>query len=559
MAQSLRDFYDVRFSQLKQERSSFDQHWKEAAEYVLPRRGRWFVSDRNKGDRRHNKIINSKGTMALRVATGGMFAGTMSPTRPWFQLETDDKDLMESQPVKVWISNIEMVIRKILGDGNFYLQARTMIPELLQFGTGAISHLDDRQDVARFYTHTIGSYFIGQDERCQVTTFAQETEWTVQQIVQKFARDGNFKNVSLHVKTAYDNGSYNNYVPVIQFTDQNPEFTAGKLGSFPFRTAVFETAADHRDTFLEKRGFFEFPVYVPRWENTNEDTYGTNCPGFTALGDVKQLQTMERRKAQGIDKMVNPPLTGPASVKNVPVSSLPGGLTVYDGQGDNKLGPMYMVNPQLGELRLSMQDVERRIELSYFNDLFYAITQMEGVQPRNQLEIMQRDAERLLQVGPVLQSIHGEFLTKAIDRIFNQMVRAKMLVGRLAPPPELQGKQLGVTYISSLAQAQRAVATDGIDRLAGFVGGLVQAGLTDGKKFDADQAIDEYGAAVGVAPRVIKPDEAVAGERQQEQQAAAAQQQAMLAESVAKTAKTASEADTEGDNGLTSLLRAGQQ
>ena len=206
-----------------------------------------------------------------------------------------------------------------------------------------------------------------------------------------------------------------------------------------------------------------------------------------------------------------------------------------------------------------MQDVERRIELSYFNDLFYAITQMEGVQPRNQLEIMQRDAERLLQVGPVLQSIHGEFLTKAIDRIFNQMVRAKMLVGRLAPPPELQGKQLGVTYISSLAQAQRAVATDGIDRLAGFVGGLVQAGLTDGKKFDADQAIDEYGAAVGVAPRVIKPDEAVAGERQQEQQAAAAQQQAMLAESVAKTAKTASEADTEGDNGLTSLLRAGQQ
>src|SRR3546814_5750401 len=66
--------------------------YKELSEFIQPRRGRFFISDRNKGDRRYGKIINSKATQAHRIARSGMLAGTMSAARPWFGLQTPDPD-----------------------------------------------------------------------------------------------------------------------------------------------------------------------------------------------------------------------------------------------------------------------------------------------------------------------------------------------------------------------------------------------------------------------------------------------------------------------------------
>jgi hypothetical protein len=273
---------------------------------------------------------------------------------------------------------------------------------------------------------------------------------------------------------------------------------------------------------------------------------------MTSLGDVKSLQVQEKRKAQGIDKMVNPPLTGPASVRNVPVSSLPGGLTIYDGGiSDQRLAPLYQVNPQLQDLRADIDAIERRIEKAFFNDLFLAISNIEGIQPRNQLDIIQRNEERLLQLGPVLERLQGEFLDPLIDRIFMQAVRADIL----PPAPEgLEGSELQVKYISTLAIAQKAVATQNIDRIAQFTGGLMQLGFESAAmKFDPQQAVDEYSKAIGAPPSIIVPDEII--EKQEE--AAAKKQQAAealeMGQQAANIAKMTSDAKTDGESVLTEL------
>ena len=189
-----------------------------------------------------------------------------------------------------------------------------------------------------------------------------------------------------------------------------------------------------------------------------------------------------------------------------------------------------MVNPQLNELMLDIDKVERRIDKAYFVDLFNAISSMEGVQPRNQEELLQRNQERLLQLGPVLERVHGEFLSKMIDRVFNQMVRADLVP---PAPPEMQGQELDIRFISSLAMAQRSVVVGDIERLAQFVGGLAGAGFpTAVDKFDADQAIDEYANAIGVPPKIVVPDENVAEKRAED----ARQQQMMMAMEAAKAA-----------------------
>ena len=81
---------------------------------------------------------------------------------------------------------------------------------------------------------------------------------------------------------------------------------------------------------------------------------------------------------------------------------------------------------------------------------------MQGIQPRNEEELLQRNEERLLQLGPPLERVHGEFLSRMVTRTFNQAVNA----GIIPPAPEIiQRRNLEVRFISSLAMAQRSVAT----------------------------------------------------------------------------------------------------
>jgi len=553
------DYFRGRLGSMKNERTSFDTHWKELAQFIRPRRGRFFITDTNRGDRRHQSIVHSRGTQAHKIATSGMHAGIMSPARPWFMLGTPDPDLMEFAPVSVWLFKVTHVLNEIFRQSNLYNMAPVMLGEEILFATGAMLHVDDFEDVARFYTATIGSYWLAQNHRLEIDTFAREFQMTPLQMARKWG-ENKLSATAKRLLDAKRGQGKDTWCPVTHFIEPSPDFNPRHpLGDRKaFRSVYFEPEAVgvDKEKFLDRGGFDDFPVYAPRWEVTGEDIYGTDCPAMTALGDIKGLQIKEKRKAQALDKSVSPPLKGPGNLRNVPISQLPGGATLYDGDDTQaKLEPIYMVRPDWKGLAEDMRATERLIDEAFHVDLFKPITQMEGIQPRNQLDLSQRQQEAMLQLGPVLERQHGDFLTKLIDRTFNQCVRANILP---EAPEELRGKPLKVTYISTLAMAQKAVAAGGIDRLAGFVGGLVKAGLSDGKKFDGDQAIDEYGQIIGTPPRVIVPDDVVVARRQQEQKKAQMEQMAQMAQSGANTVKMLSDAkpDDSGDSVLKHLSDA---
>lgn len=544
-------------SVMRTERESFLEQWQQLSRFIQPRRGRYFVSDVNKGDRRWNNIINSVATLSLRTARNGMFAGICSPSRPWFRMETANRDLMEFAPVKEWCYKTTNIIAKIFQDSNFYNMVPTLIGETLLFGTGFMTQEDDYDDVARFFTHTIGSYYLAQDGAYRVNRAARELQMTTDQMVGKFGYD----NCSQDVKTAYDNGDYHNWYNVVQFIEKNgANYNPKALQSsrnMKFVSCYYQPdrCGDPGAAYLEEKGFPMFPGYGLRWDVTGEDIYGTDCPAMMALGDTKGLQTQERRKAQGIDKMVSPPMGGPPSLRNVNVSGLPGGLTVYDASGNGqKLEALYNVKLSLQELRQDMDAVEARIKSAFFYDLFLPITGMEGVQPQNQLTITSRNQEALLQLGPVLERFHNELLGPAIDRTFAQAVAAKILP---PIPQELSGAPLKISYISTLAMAQRADTLGDMDRLVTFVGGVVKSGWGDAlDKIDADQMVDEYAMNLGTPPSLIVSDEAVAQKRQvraqQEQQA----QQLQMAQMAAQGVNTLANSPTDKPNALTDISGA---
>ena len=80
-----------------------------------------------------------------------------------------------------------------------------------------------------------------------------------------------------------------------------------------WKSVYVESGADETRT-LRESGYRSFPALCPRWALAGGDIYG-NSPAMEALGDVRQLQHEQLRKAQGIDYKSNPPLQLPVSAK----------------------------------------------------------------------------------------------------------------------------------------------------------------------------------------------------------------------------------------------------
>lgn len=549
--ESRKQFYNKQLGSLETERSSFDTHWRDLSDFILPRSSRFLTSDRNKSTR-NTKIVDPTATMANRTLSSGMLSGITSPTRPWFSLGTPDPEMMEYGPVKYWLEMVQNRMNDVMNKSNWYQSLPIVYGQLGTFGTTAMSLLEDDEDVIRTHPFPIGSYYLSNSDRLQVDTVYRKFSMTCRQIVQRFGLD----NVSDSVKSAWTSQQYEQWFDVVHVVEPNMNRDTGKMDSKnkKFASVYYESGgADNK--LLSEKGFDDMPIMAPRWDINGEDVYGSSCPGMIALGSVKALQLEQRRKAQAIDKLVNPPMVGPSSLRNQRASLLPGEITYVDQvSGSTSFQPAYAINPRINELVADIQDTRSLINSSYFVDLFMML---QNVNTRSMPveAVVEMKEEKLLMLGPVLERLNDEFLDPSIDRIFNIMARKNMLP---PAPPELAGQSLRVEYISVMAQAQKAVGIGSIERFVGFVGGLAQANPAALDKLNIDQAIDDYGNMVGVPATIIATSEQVAQVR--EERAKQQQQQQAMQTSMAAVqgAKTLSETQTDQPSALSAVTGAMQ-
>lgn len=569
---SKRQRLEILRSQLENERNSFKAHWRQLNDYILPRRGRFFVQDNNKGDRRNLNIIDSTGTMAARTLRSGMMSGVTSPARPWFRLTTPDPDLAEFEHVKSWLHDTSNRMATVFLRSNLYNVLPIIYGDMGTFATASMFMEEDfTGDVVRFYPFPIGSYMIATNEKLRVDTFMREFRMSVKQIVEKFVRDPvtmkfNWDNVSSHVHYLWENKQTEAWIDVVHCVMPNENFDPNKIEAKfkKYVSVYYERGASSAsgqglyfvggidsEKVLSESGYDFFPALCPRWEVSGEDIYGTDCPGMVALGDIKQLQVGEKMSAEAITKMVRPPMIGPTALRNAKASILPGDITYLDErEGLQGFRSAHDVNFNVQAVEAKQEQVRQRIERAYYADLFLMLANSD----RRQItatEIEERHEEKLLALGPVLEQLNQDLLDPLIDNTFEIMVRQGLIA---EPPEELQGEKLKVEYISIMAQAQKLVGLGGIERFTSYVANVAAANPEVLDKINTDQLIDVYGDLTSIPPGIVRSDEDAAGIRQQRAQAAQAQQQMMTISEGAKAAKDLSQAEMSGDNALARML-----
>jgi hypothetical protein len=430
---------------------------------------------------------------------------------------------------------------------NTYRAMHKMYEELGAFGTGVSIVLPDFQNIIHHYPLTTGEYCIATNYQGSVNTLYREYEKTVAEVVQEFGRD----NCSTTVRNLFDRGSLDAWVPIIHAIEPRADRDTRKRDNMnmPFASYHFEVGGDN-NKFLRESGFKMFPALAPRWATAGGDIYG-NSPGMEALGDIKQLQHEQLRKAQAIDYQVKPPLQVPTSMKNRDVETLPGGVSFVDANSPTGgIRSAFEVNLNLQYLLNDIQDCRDRVRGAFYADLFLMLANATDTR-MTATEVAERHEEKLLMLGPVLERLHNELLSPLIDMTFTRMVEAGVL---LPPPPELQGMELSVEFVSMLAQAQRAIGTNSVDRFVGNLGVVANMKPEVLDKFNSDAWADAYADMLGVDPNILVGGEQVAMIRGARNEALAAKEQQAAMQQQALIAKDLSQTQTTDPSALTNVI-----
>lgn len=492
--------YKSRWVKLRTERDPWLKVMRDLAQWICLRQGRFLTSDRNR-PKFNNNVVNDTATWAWGVFGAGMTSGVTSPARPWFKTTTLDPELARFARVQQWLATVDERLRRVFAMSNFYTSAMRLYLDEGGFGQGLMLMAPNVRTTLHCTNVPAGSFCFAVDQFGRVNTTYREDRWTVSQCVGRFGRE----NVSIAVRNAFDRGKFDDWVDVMHLIEPRAVRDHDRPDNLnmPWRSVYYEMSAS--DRVLNTSGFEHMPAVCPRWNVNGNDAYATG-PAHQAFGVTRGLQNKERRAAQGIDKMSNPTMTGPASMKTMPSTTIPGGMTYEPTGTQGARGgyrPAYQVDPRIRELDESIGRDEGRIQRAFMADLFLMMISDPRVQPATATEIAERHDEKLLMLGPPLERQNTEFLDPAIDLAFEYGLDADMIP---IPPPELEGQPLRVEYVSILHQAQRAVGTANVDRLVGFTQSLMQTHPDAGAKLgDGIDIVDTYADLLGTPPRLVVP------------------------------------------------------
>jgi hypothetical protein len=556
--------YLMEWTALKGERSRQWDKWRELADFVMPEQGRFLTSQHNQ-PKNVDRILNNTPTRYARSLAAGLLAMHTSPARWWLNLTVADPDLAEYGPMKRALWELNRRVRLIYEISGLYkLLGQCVYPGLVTFGLGTGICEEDKERVLRFIPLSIGTYALAKDGRNHVDTLFYEEAWTVSELVKEFG----WANVSNSIRVAYNGGWYEQYVAVLRVITPNERFIPGSVGKRGARWgsswmeigglnsaagALAQPSTDPVVGFLRDSHYPENPILCARWLTTSTDVYPTG-PGHDALPDCRMLMQLERRELLAISKGVNPAMLMPDVLQTSSNTALPGDAIYYPtGTQGVEIKPAFV--PEAAMLDKSMQKsaaAMERIGQAFFGRMMLLFTEQspaEGKQPETAQEIVAKQQEQMLQLGPMLENIN-DFLTNLVERTIAIMARQRLLPKF---PDEARGHRLKVEFTSTMAQAQKLIQVQQKERFIQFLGQVMALDPKAMLKLNAPKMVDRYADDIGLEPDVTHDDQQYQALVQEQARQAQQAQQSQDLLTASEAAKSLGKVPMDEDNMMTRL------
>lgn len=475
----------------------------------------------------HRELYDSTPILALDDMVGGIFGQLTNPANRWIELETDDKDLNQWQPVKSWLYDVSTIKLASLGPAvsAFYEEIAPTFANMGCFGIGTIFQEEDRGR-QRIIDRAIplSETFIDEDAFGDITRFHREFRLSGRQIESWWGA----------IPGLVADRSYK----IIHAVWSNAQARPGRLGPEAMPALSVYVSPD-LPALCRVGGYYEFPFHVVRWKKRANTPWPVG-PGHAAFADASMLQNMERAHIIAAEFAAQPPrLMHDDAVINaadyVPDALLAGTLT---DRGE----PLIREMPRSANLQLSMEQSEKR-RVAIRQAFYFGMAAIQNRPQMTATEFLGYEEERLKLMGPHLIRIQ-RMLSGLIARRYGILLRAGQLP---PPPPELRGRRLTIVYQSPLARAMRAAEARATLNIVNTAMNWAAARPDVLDNINLDTAIAIISDGLGAPPPILRDPREVESMRAAQagqQQQSIALEQAGQAVSIAAEAAHAQQAGT---------------
>ena len=509
-----------RLDKLKVQRATWEQHWQEIGEYIIPRKAD-VTKTRSSGDKRMDNVYDGTGIHAAEMLSSSLHGMLTNPSVSWFDLAYLDEALNTDDEAKEYLESVTEIMHREFQRSNFAEQVHELYHDLITFGTGVmfITNAPEGNGV-RFATRHISECYLAEDDFGRVDTVFRKFKMSVRALARQFGEDV----IGDKMRAKLDRNPYEE-VSVVHVVMPRDERDVRKVdaNNKPFASIYIEPG---QKIVLRESGFDEFPYVAPRFLKASFEMGYGRSPAMTALPDVKMINAMSRTTIKAAQKQVDPPLMVPDDGFILPVRTKPGGLNFYRSGSRDRIEPLTIgANNPLG---LNLEEQRRQA----IRSAFYVDQLVLGAGPTmTATEVMQRTEEKMRLLGPVLGRLQAEMLQPMIERVFQLLVRQEKIP---VAPSDIVDRNLDIEYVSPPAKAQKQTDVQAIMRLFELMSPLasIDPGVFD--HLDTDGLVRYMLRTLSIPASVTKGEEEVTSARSSRQEQQQAEQEMMEATQTAE-------------------------
>ena len=525
-----------RMTRLQEQRSTWEEHWQELADYMRPRKADIVKKTLTPGKKRTELQFDGTAGRAAELLSSSLHGMLTNMSTKWFSLAFRDAELAGDDEAREWLLSAEDTMYQAFHRSNFQEQIQELYDDLVVFGTGVMMVEADDENNFRFSTRHIAEIFVAEDMKGRVDTVYRKFRMSARAAIEQFGEE----NTSDRIKAVEARDPYEQ-VEIVHVVMPRSDRDPGKLnaGNKPYASYYIDP---DEQVILSESGYDEFVFLVPRWlKNSTELGFGRS-PGMTALADTKVLNRMSEVNLRAAQKSTDPPLMVPDDGFLLPIRVVPGGLNFYRSGTRDRLEPLNIGTN--APVAFNYEEQRRQAVRSAF---YVDHLQLAQGPQMTATEVLQRTEQSMRMLGPVLGRLQAELLQPLINRCWAIMSRQQALP---VPPDFMQAGDIEIEYVSPLARAQRKGDAQSLVQLMEFMQPLMSIDPAIVDFLDMDGMAKHLIKTLAIPATVVRGDEEIlerrderAAQQQQQAEAAEAMQAAQAAGKAAPAMKVLNEMD----------------
>jgi hypothetical protein len=522
---------DKHFEHLKGKRSTWERHWQELAEYVLPHRSD-FTSKRSLGEERLEMAFEGTAMRALKRFASQIHNVFTPMGAEWFKLTTGIPGVDKQRDVQLWLEEASKIVKHHISrpSSNFHSAIYQYYLEAGAFGTGIVFVEDIPGIGPRFRNFPLSDCVLAAGGEMEIDTIYRMYKQTAKDLVSRYPPESLPEDVlkkGIGEKMLEEEDVVHLVTPSWTLREFLPE-----KWDKPF---VSITYLKDKKKVIQVGAYDEMPYICARWERSDREIYGRG-PAWEVLPDMRLLNEVEKVYLKGVQKAISPPMFVPDSGLLDPLDTTPDAINYYNvGIGGKD---MIFPAPNAGKVEYAM-DLSAKLTGSIKEGFFLDVLELPGptapdgdVMRFSATEVSVRMRQRMPVLGPLLARQENEFLDPLIRRTVKILMRSMMLG---EPPPVLEEIGYRIEYINPISISLRSGEVNSMVQLFEMIMPLAQIDQTIPMYFDTHKILQNTAEVLQVPPSNLRTQEQVAEiiKKQEEQQALQQeQQQAQLASQV---------------------------